>query len=129
MSISPLNQGKLSCLRLIAPPFVGFVMLSMPTLFKSWVSVMEKLKWDGLEFLNKIGSQSQDIAEDIYIQSFEERSSEERKTKEDSIKGVGSDVQYSTSEKSLSPKTDHFWMINKLKKREHFLKLGEQMKY
>ncbi|RYQ85316.1 hypothetical protein Ahy_B10g104844 [Arachis hypogaea] len=32
------------------------------------LSVLEKLKWDGLEFLNKIGSQSQNIAENIYIQ-------------------------------------------------------------
>ncbi|XP_050892885.1 uncharacterized protein LOC127098353 isoform X2 [Lathyrus oleraceus] len=130
---------------------------------KLGLSVPEKLKWDGLEFLNKIGSQSQDIADDVYIQSGlampggteesdnktsgqpaiaaiqsslpevkkvseklmkqtesilgglmlltatvskmkdEGRSSEERKTKDDSSKGVGSDVQYSTSEKSPSP--------------------------
>ena len=36
---------------------------------KLGLSVPEKLKWDGLEFLNKIGSQSQNIAETIYIQS------------------------------------------------------------
>ncbi|QHO23835.1 hypothetical protein HN51_047466 [Arachis hypogaea] len=36
---------------------------------KLGLSVPEKLKWDGLEFLNKIGSQSQNIAENIYIQS------------------------------------------------------------
>ncbi|XLT13956.1 hypothetical protein HN51_059646 [Arachis hypogaea] len=35
---------------------------------KLGLSVLEKLKWDGLEFLNKIGSQSQNIAENIYIQ-------------------------------------------------------------
>jgi len=130
---------------------------------KLGLSVPEKLKWDGLEFLNKIGSQSQDIAEDIYIESGlaipeateisdnkpsgqpsiatiqsslpevkkatetlmkqtesilgglmlltatvskmkdERRSSEERKTKEDSTEGVGSDIQCSTSEKSPSP--------------------------
>ncbi|CAK8570560.1 unnamed protein product [Lathyrus sativus] len=129
---------------------------------KLGLSVPQKLKWDGLEFLNKFGSQSQDIAEDVYIQSGlampggteesdnktsgqpaiaaiqsslpevkkvseklmkqtesilgglmlltatvskmrdEGRSSEERKTKDDSSKGVGSDVQYSTSEKSPS---------------------------
>ncbi|MCH85085.1 putative triacylglycerol lipase, partial [Trifolium medium] len=130
---------------------------------KLGLSVPEKLKWDGLEFLNKIGLQSQDIAEDIYIQSGlvmpesteesvnktsgqpaiaaiqsslpevkktteklmkqtesilgglmlltatvskmkdEGRSSEERKTREDSSKGVGSDIQYSTSEKTPIP--------------------------
>ncbi|KAL1367982.1 hypothetical protein AAHE18_02G087800 [Arachis hypogaea] len=36
---------------------------------KLGLSVPEKLKWDGLEFLNKIGSQSQNISENIYIQS------------------------------------------------------------
>ncbi|RHN78706.1 putative triacylglycerol lipase [Medicago truncatula] len=130
---------------------------------KLGLSVPEKLKWDGLEFLNKIGSQSQDVAEDIYIESGlaipegtdisdnktsgqpsiaaiqsslpevkkatetlmkqtesilgglmlltatvskmkdERRSSEERKTKEDSTEGVGSDIQYSASEKSPTP--------------------------
>ncbi|WJX10837.1 hypothetical protein P8452_01514 [Trifolium repens] len=130
---------------------------------KLGLSVPEKLKWDGLEFLNKIGLQSQDIAEDIYIQSGlvmpesteesvnktsgqpaiaaiqsslpevkktteklmkqtesilgglmlltatvskmkdEGRSSEERKTRQDSSKGVGSDIQYSTSEKTPIP--------------------------
>ncbi|CAI8601910.1 unnamed protein product [Vicia faba] len=122
---------------------------------KLGLSVMEKLKWDGLEFLNKIGLQSQDIADvsglaihggieesDNKIQSSlpevkkaseklmeqtesilgglmllsataskmkdEGCSSEERKTKEDSIKGVGSDVQYSTSEKSPSPENGSF---------------------
>ncbi|XP_012570414.1 uncharacterized protein [Cicer arietinum] len=130
---------------------------------KLGLSVPEKLKWDGLEFLNKIGSQSQNIAETIYIQSGlaipggtegtdnktsgqpaisviqsslpevkkvteklmkqtdsilgglmlltatvskmkdEGRSSEERKIKEDSTKGVGNDIEYSTSQKSPSP--------------------------
>lgn len=130
---------------------------------KLGLSVPEKLKWDGLEFLNKIGSQSQNVAEDIYIESGlampesteisdnktsgqpsiaaiqsslpevkkatetlmkqtesilgglmlltatvskmkdERRSSEERKTKEDSTEGVGSDIQYSASEKSPTP--------------------------
>jgi hypothetical protein len=130
---------------------------------KLGLSVPEKLKWDGLEFLNKIGLQSQDIAEDIYIQSGlvmpesteesvnktsgqpaiaaiqsslpevkktteklmkqtesilgglmlltatvskmkdEGRSSEERKTRQDSSKGVGSEIQYSTSEKTPIP--------------------------
>ena len=129
---------------------------------KLGLSVPEKLKWDGLEFLNKIGSQSQDVAEDMYIESGlaipegteisddktsgqpsiaaiqsslpevkkatetlmkqtesilgglmlltatvskmkdEGRSSEERKTKEDSTE-VGSDIPYSASEKSPSP--------------------------
>ncbi|WVY97279.1 hypothetical protein V8G54_029430 [Vigna mungo] len=36
---------------------------------KLGLSVSEKFKWDGLEFLNKIGSQSQNIAESIYVQS------------------------------------------------------------
>ncbi|KAH1190111.1 Lipase [Glycine max] len=36
---------------------------------KLGLSVPEKFKWDGLEFLNKIGSQSQNIAESIYVQS------------------------------------------------------------
>ncbi|KAJ1432329.1 Fungal lipase-like domain, partial [Sesbania bispinosa] len=36
---------------------------------KLGLSVPEKLKWDGLEFLNKMGSQSQNIAEAFYIQS------------------------------------------------------------
>ncbi|XP_027367473.1 uncharacterized protein LOC113873520 isoform X2 [Abrus precatorius] len=36
---------------------------------KLGLSVPEKFKWDGLEFLNKIGSQSQNIAEAIYVQS------------------------------------------------------------
>lgn len=36
---------------------------------KLGLSVPEKLKWDGLEFLNKIGSQSQNNAEAVYIQS------------------------------------------------------------
>ncbi|XP_061358907.1 uncharacterized protein LOC133303068 isoform X2 [Gastrolobium bilobum] len=36
---------------------------------KLGLSVPEKLKWDGLDFLNKIGSQSQNNAEAIYIQS------------------------------------------------------------
>ncbi|MED6148780.1 hypothetical protein PIB30_056135 [Stylosanthes scabra] len=36
---------------------------------KLGLTVQEKLKWDGLEFLNKIGSQSQNNAENIYIQS------------------------------------------------------------
>lgn len=130
---------------------------------KLGLSVPEKLKWDGLEFLNKIGSQSQNIAESIYIQSGlaipggtddtdnetsgqpaiaaiqsslpevqkatqklmrqtdsilgglmlltatvskmkdEGRSSEERKTKEDSTKVGGNDIQYSTSQKFPSP--------------------------
>ncbi|KAI5397668.1 hypothetical protein KIW84_063478 [Lathyrus oleraceus] len=136
---------------------------------KLGLSVPEKLKWDGAEFLNKIGLQSQDIAEDIYIQSGlaipggikeesdnktsgqptitaiqsslpevkkaseklmkqtesilgglmlltatvskmkdEGHSSEERKTKEDSTEGVGTDVQYSTTEKSPSPENRSF---------------------
>ncbi|CAK8570559.1 unnamed protein product [Lathyrus sativus] len=135
---------------------------------KLGLSVPEKLKWDGLEFLNKIGSESQDIAEDIFIQSGlaipggieesdnktsgqpaiaaiqsslpevkkaseklmkqtesilgglmlltatvskmkdEGRSPEERKTKEDSTKGVGRDIQYSASEKSPSPENGSF---------------------
>ncbi|XP_027937977.1 uncharacterized protein LOC114192451 isoform X2 [Vigna unguiculata] len=36
---------------------------------KLGISVSEKFKWDGLEFLNKIGSQSQNIAESVYVQS------------------------------------------------------------
>ncbi|XP_019449987.1 PREDICTED: uncharacterized protein LOC109352451 isoform X1 [Lupinus angustifolius] len=36
---------------------------------KIGVSVPEKLKWDGFEFLNKIGFQSQNIAEAVYVQS------------------------------------------------------------
>ncbi|KAK7355393.1 hypothetical protein VNO80_14648 [Phaseolus coccineus] len=36
---------------------------------KLGLSVSEKFKWDGLEFLNKIGSQSQNIAESLYVQS------------------------------------------------------------
>ncbi|KAK7393270.1 hypothetical protein VNO78_21821 [Psophocarpus tetragonolobus] len=36
---------------------------------KLGLSVPEKFKWDGLEFLNKIGSQSQNVAESIYVQS------------------------------------------------------------
>ncbi|CAJ1968043.1 unnamed protein product [Sphenostylis stenocarpa] len=36
---------------------------------KLGLSVPEKFKWDGLEFLNRIGSQSQNIAESIYVQS------------------------------------------------------------
>ncbi|KAK7279162.1 hypothetical protein RJT34_24208 [Clitoria ternatea] len=125
---------------------------------KLGLSAPEKLKWDGLEFLNKIGSQSQNIAEAIYIQSGlavpggtddtddkisgqlaiaavqsslpevkkatqnlmrqtesilgglmlltatvskmkdERRSSEDRKTKEDSSKVGGNDIQYSNSQ-------------------------------
>ncbi|KAK7277798.1 hypothetical protein RJT34_22815 [Clitoria ternatea] len=109
---------------------------------KLGLSVPEKLKWDGLEFLNKIGSESQNIAEAIYIQSGlavprgtddtgdkrscqpaiaaiqsslperikmlltravskmkdEGRSSEERKTEEDSSKVGGNYIQYSDSQ-------------------------------
>ncbi|KAL2325960.1 hypothetical protein Fmac_025018 [Flemingia macrophylla] len=36
---------------------------------KLGLSVPEKFKWDGLEFLDKIGSQSQNIAENFYVQS------------------------------------------------------------
>ncbi|KAI4338131.1 hypothetical protein L6164_016478 [Bauhinia variegata] len=36
---------------------------------KLGVAVPEKLKWEGMEFLNKIGSQSRKIAESVYVES------------------------------------------------------------
>lgn len=36
---------------------------------KLGLSVPEKLRWDGFEFLNKIGSQSRNVAESFYIES------------------------------------------------------------
>ncbi|XP_058724322.1 uncharacterized protein LOC131595839 isoform X2 [Vicia villosa] len=81
-------------------PATAAIQSSLPEVKKANEKLMEQTEsiLGGLMVLTATVSKMKD----------EGRSSEERKTKEDSIKGVGSDVQYSTSEKFPSPENASF---------------------